>query len=140
MVQVDDEPVCKSKSWRQSAGIVVQSHLLALRHAVRSQIHKTFEFRSKDLAHLTSDVRQERLPRKETELVAQLARVQVHTRQRPQSGNRLGVPVSFVLEPSKQRRGNIRVNEILNREVTKRASFHDSAIEMHTVRCQHGGV
>jgi len=85
-------------------------------------------------------VRQERLPRKETELVAQLARVQVHTRQRPQSGNRLGVPVSFVLEPSKQRRGNILVNEILNREVTKRAGFDDSAIEVHAVRYQHGGV
>jgi hypothetical protein len=24
--------------------------------------------------------------------------------------------------------------------VTKRAGFHDSAIEVHTVCCQHGGV
>jgi hypothetical protein len=140
MIQVEHEPMRESKSWWQSADIVVQSNFLALRHAVRSQIHKTFEFRPKELAHLTSDVRQERLPRQEIELLAQVARVQVHTRQCPQSGNGLGVPISVLLEPSKQRGGNILVNKILNREVTKWAGFHDSAIEVHTVRCQHGGV
>lgn len=140
MVQVEDEAVCKSKSWRQSADIVVQSNFLALRHAVRRQIHKTFEFRPKELAHLLSDVREERLARQKIKLSAKFACVQIHTRQRPQSGNGLGVPISVLLEPSKQRRGNILVNEILNREVTKRAGFHDSAIEVHAVRYQHGGV
>ena len=72
--------------------------------------------------------------------MAKFARVQVHTRQRPQSGDGLGVPVRFLLEPSKQPGGKIFVNEILNREVTKRAGLHDGAIKVHAVRCQHGGV
>ena len=138
MVQVEDEAVRESKSWRQGADVVVQSNFLASRHAVGRQIHEPLKFRRKKLAHVPSDVRQERVAGQEIESRAKFARVQVHARQRPQSGNGLGVPVRFLVEPSKQRGGKIFVNEILNREVTKRASFHDGAIEVHAVRCQHG--
>jgi len=83
MVQVNHEAMRESKSWRQSAYVIVQSNFLALRHAIRSQIHEPLKFRVKKLAHLSADVLQERLSCQEIELVAQVARVQVHARQRP---------------------------------------------------------